>query len=140
MENVIDRLGTTTRKILDSINDLHSQGRVVTRGLLMEHTGFNGGTIKDSVDVLIENGLIARPTRDVYQPANPFPCPRPISRTALPDGMSVLEIGDTVLHLSPRESRVMGQLFGADATSVAQAEIGGLFNALEAMVRKAKST
>lgn len=49
---------------------------------------------------------------------------RPISRTVLPDGATVLEVGDEVLHLTPRESRMLGEVMTGSAQAFAPIEIG----------------
>lgn len=49
---------------------------------------------------------------------------RPISRTLCPDGTTVLEVGDTVMILSPRESRMIGELMAGSSQQYAAIEIG----------------
>ncbi len=66
---------------------------------------------------------------------------RAISRTLLPDGATVLEVGDDVLHLTPRESRMLGEVMAGSAQAFAAIEIGheaARLNAhLSAQVREA---
>lgn len=49
---------------------------------------------------------------------------RAISRTLLQDGATVLEVGDEVLHLTPRESRMLGEVMAGSAQAFAAIEIG----------------
>lgn len=103
------------KTILDAIIALHSAGKTVCRSLLIEETGLSGSVVKDQVDALIDLGAVSRPTRNVYVPVRAHPPARSISRTILDDGVSILEIGDTVIHLTPKEARKVGQLYASDA-------------------------
>jgi hypothetical protein len=103
------------KAILDAIIALHAAGETVCRSLLISTTGLSGSVVKDQVDALIDLGAVRRPTRNVYVPVRMHPAPRSISRTILDDGVSILEIGDLVIHLTPPEARKLGQLYASDA-------------------------
>ncbi len=49
---------------------------------------------------------------------------RSISRTLCPDGTTVLEIGDAVMILTPRESRMLGEVMTGAAQQFVAIEIG----------------
>ncbi|UIS65462.1 hypothetical protein [Acidovorax phage AP1] len=105
---------TTGQIIWDTIQDLHQQGQVATRELLVELTGYKMTIIDDHVTRMIENGRLRRLRAGVYAPVAAMPEPRPVTLTELADGTSILEVGNVVLHLVPREMRVVGKLtYGA---------------------------
>ena len=62
---------------------------------------------------------LKRLLRGVYELVESFPEPRAISKTVLPNGAAVYDIGDDVLTLSPQEARVLAELsMGAAGTAV----------------------
>jgi len=101
---------TTKQQILDAIQDLHNHEQMVTREALMEVTGLKLTVIDDRVAVLVDDGLVIRLGRGVFVPAVRHPPARPISKTLMPDGTVKIEIGDTVLDLSPREDRLLASI------------------------------
>lgn len=53
---------------------------------------------------------------------------RSITRTILPDGTSVLEVGDKVeIFLCPREARMLGEMFGGSAMQYASIQLSHEF-------------
>jgi len=101
---------TTKQQILDAIHDLHNAEQMVTREALMEVTGLKLTIIDDRVGVLVDDGLVIRLGRGVFVPAARHPPARPISKTLMPDGTVKIEIGDTVLDLTPREDRLLASI------------------------------
>lgn len=115
---------STKQKVLDAVEQLHALEQVVTRETLAEHTGLTLSVIDDRLKALVADGRIARVQRGVYVPVPSHPPARPISHTELPDGTVVLDIGDEVLHLTPREARTLGAMLGGRAIQAAQIELG----------------
>lgn len=98
---------TTKQQILDAVQDLHNTEQMVTREALRELTGLALTTIDDRLATLVDDGALIRKSRGVFVPAVQHPPARPISKTMMPDGTVKIEIGDTVLELTPREDRML---------------------------------
>ena len=110
--------------VLGAIEDLHAREQIVTREILAELTGLKLTTIDDRLAHLVDNGRIRRVQRGVFVPMEQHKPARPISRTLCPDGTTVLEVGDTVMILSPRESRMLGEVMAGSSHQYAAIEIG----------------
>ena len=110
--------------VLGAIEDLHAREQIVTREILAELTGLKLTTIDDRLGHLVDTGKIRRVQRGVFVPLEQHRPARPISRTLCPDGTTVLEVGDTVMILSPRESRMIGELMAGSSQQYAAIEIG----------------
>lgn len=115
---------STADMVLEAMQDLHAQEQIVTRETLASVTGLKLTTIDDRLGYLLDNGKIHRVQRGVFVPVTQHKPARPISRTQCPDGTTVLEVGDTVLVLSPRESRMVGELMAGSALQFASIELG----------------
>jgi len=103
---------STLEVVLNCIKELTATTGMAPRNDIIRLTALSPNTIKERLDELIESGQIKRRERGVYQYVSTFPAARPISRTALADGTTVIEVGDTVLHLTPQEDRAMGGMYG----------------------------
>ena len=110
--------------VMGAIEDLHAREQIVTREILAELTGLKLTTIDDRLGHLVDTGKIRRVQRGVFVPLEQHRPARPISRTLCPDGTTVLEVGDTVMILSPRESRMIGELMAGSSQQYAAIEIG----------------
>lgn len=106
---------TTTQQVLDAISVLCEESKLATRDSIQQLTNLPYTIIDDRIKVLIDDGLIIRVQRGNFILAKQFPPPRIISKTILSNGTVVLDIGDTVLHLTPLETRYLGQLLMGDA-------------------------
>ena len=115
---------STAEVVLGAIEDLHAREQIVTREILSELTGLKLTTIDDRLGHLVDTGKIRRVQRGVFVPLEQHRPARPISRTLCPDGTTVLEVGDTVMILSPRESRMIGELMAGSSQQYAAIEIG----------------
>ena len=115
---------STAEVVLGAIEDLHAREQIVTREILSELTGLKLTTIDDRLGHLVDTGKIRRVQRGVFVPLEQHRPARPISRTLCPDGTTVLEVGDTVMILSPRESRMIGELMAGSSHQYAAIEIG----------------
>lgn len=107
-----DRAASSTLKVLEAARDLHALQQLVTRESLEQATGLKLHVVDERVRVLINQGHLRRVQKGVYVPAVMWPEPRPISKTLLGNGMVKIEIGDTVLTLSPHEDRLLSSLQG----------------------------
>ena len=110
--------------VLSAVQDLFAREQIVTREILSELTGLKLTTIDDRLGHLVDTGKIRRVQRGVFVPLEQHRPARPISRTLCPDGTTVLEVGDTVMILSPRESRMIGELMAGSSQQYAAIEIG----------------
>ena len=110
--------------VFEAIQDLFAREQIVTRETLAELTGLKLTTIDDRLGYLLDNGKIRRVQRGVFVPMEQHKPARPISRTLCPDGTTVLEVGDTVMILSPRESRMLGEVMTGAAQQFVAIDIG----------------
>jgi hypothetical protein len=115
---------TLTPRVLEAVVNMHAQEQIVTRETLSELTGLKMSTIDERLAFLTNNGKIRRVQRGVYVPVEQHPPSRPITRTLLPDGTTVLEIGDEVLHINPREARMIGELMSGSGVQYAAIQLG----------------
>lgn len=115
---------SSTQIVLDAVQDLHSQEQVVTREALQELTKLKLTIIDDRLKHLADEGMIHRLQRGVFVPVEQHPPARQISHTELPDGTVVLDVGEEVMHLTPREARTLATMLGARALQASQIELG----------------
>lgn len=115
---------TNKQLVLEAVEDLHRLEQIVTRETLANHLGMKLSVIDDRLKALVADERIIRVQRGVFVPVTQHPPARPISHTELPDGTVVLDIGDDVLHLTPREARTLGAMLGGRALQAAQVDIG----------------
>lgn len=111
---------STTELVFDAIVELHALEQIITREGLADHLNLKLSIIDDKLKSLANDGLIARIQRGVYAPVEKYPPTRPISHTELPDGTVVLDVGDDVLKLTPREARTLAVMLGARAIQASQ--------------------
>lgn len=115
---------STAEIVLEAVQDIHAREQIVTRETLAELTGLKLTTIDDRLGYLLDNGKIRRVQRGVFVPMEQHKPARLITRTLLPNGTTVLEIGDTVMQLTPRESRLLGELMAGSGQQYAAIQIG----------------
>jgi hypothetical protein len=115
---------TNKQLVLEAVEDLHRMEQIVTRETLANHTGLKLSVIDDRLKALVADERIVRVQRGVFVPVAQHPPARQISHTELPDGTVVLDIGDEVLHLTPREARTLGAMLGGRAMQAAQIDLG----------------
>ena len=107
---------STLQIVLNCIKELTANTGMAPRASIIELTGLSPHIIKERIDELLESGQIQRRERGVYQYVTVFPPPRAISRTVLPDGLAVIEVGDTVLHLTPNEEKRLASMYGTNGS------------------------
>ena len=103
------------QSLVDFIEDLCAREQPATRAVLAKLMGMKLVAVDEALRYLVNDGRIQRVGRGVYAPAKQHPEARSVSRTILPDGMTVLEIGDEVLHLTPREARMISEVMAGTA-------------------------
>lgn len=114
----------TKEIVLDAIIELHNQEQIVTRETLAGYIDLPLSVIDERVKILANDGLIARVQRGVYVPVVQHAVTRPISHTELPDGTVILDIGDEVLKLTPKEARTLGAMLASRAMQASTIELG----------------
>lgn len=115
----------TGERVYEAACGLFEQGLVVTRNTLKELLDDLSLTvIDDRLKMLVDDGRLVRVKRGVFMPAVRHPPARVISKTVMGDGGVVLDVGDTVLQLTPREAMILGQLLMGDAVLFAQMGMG----------------
>ena len=122
-----DDLRSNAQVVLEAIEDLHAQEQIVTRTTLADLTGLQLSIIDDRLSYLVDTGQIIRVQRGVFVPAIRHRTARMMSRTVLPDGTVSIEIGNattTVLTLTPREARNLGNLLIGEAMQYSNIELG----------------
>ena len=120
-----DDARSNARIVLEAIEDLHSQEQIVTRTTLSDLTGLQLSIIDDRLSYLVDTGQINRVQRGVFVPAVKHRTARLMSKTVLTDGTVKIEIGSsTILTLTPREARNLGNLMVAEAMQYANIEMG----------------
>lgn len=115
---------STAEIVLEAVQDLHAKEQIVTREVLAEVTGLKLAIIDDRLSHLTDIGRVRRVQRGVYVPFDQHRPARPISRTVLPDGSTVLEIGDEVIQLTPREARMLGEAMAGSGQQFVAIEVG----------------
>lgn len=112
--NEVDRISSRVL-VMDAIKDLYDQEIPVTSPAIIRATGLKPVTVADCIKTLKERGEIWTPERGIYRPVLKHPPARAVSRTTLPDGTVKLEVGDEILTLTPRESRMVAEAMGGSA-------------------------
>lgn len=105
---------STAQQIWDVIVDLQNKERLVTRRSVVDLTGLKPALVDDHLERLVTRGLLRRMGAGVLEVVEVFPPARSISKTLLPSGLVKLEIGDVVLDLTPKEARMVSDLFRSD--------------------------
>jgi hypothetical protein len=96
---------SSTVAVYNAVCELHANEMPATRITVSEITRLPLTTVDDRLKHLTDEKELQRIVRGEYIPVHRFPVARPITKTTLADGMVVLEIGEVVLHLTPREAR-----------------------------------
>ena len=109
----------STERIFQAVRELRAMDQIATRETVAELTSLKLSVVDDRLRTLVDDGRLKRLLRGVYELVERFPEPRTISKTVLPNGAVVYDIGDDVLTLSPQEARVLAELsMGAAGTAV----------------------
>ena len=118
-ESAISKPIPSTERIFQAVRELRAMDQIATRETVAELTGLKLSVVDDRLRNLVDDGKLKRLLRGVYELVESFPEPRTISKTVLPNGAVVYDIGDDVWTLSPQEARVLAELsMGAAGTAV----------------------
>lgn len=100
--------------VLAAIKRLTAETGMATRQAIIETCpGLAQHVIKEYLDTLLDDGLIVRRERGVYQAVEQTAPPRPVSRTVVHGGCVTIEVGDDVLKLSPIEEAMLRSMYAA---------------------------
>lgn len=129
---------STGRYIWETIMGLHRHGQNITRQRLMELTGLVYTKVDDHVSRWIDDGQLRRTNDGIYEVVEPRPEPRPIFITDLPDGMTLIEVGEQQMRIWPWERQIIGVRFHGDAMQLSNLQVKHDMGALlaEATVQK----
>ena len=109
----------STERVYQAVRELRALEQIATRDTVAELTGLRLSIVDDRLRALTDEGRLKRLLRSVYELVEVYPPPRTISKTVLPDGRVVYDIGDEVLTLTPQESSILAEMrIGAAANDV----------------------
>lgn len=132
------------QQVLEAVNDLHNKELPASRTTISELLGIKQTVVDDCLKTLADDELIYRVCSGVYAPVIQHPPARQIWKAVLPDGTVKLDIGDDVLTLTPKEARILGGLFLAEATEYGSLALASRFaemnNALHNRIKALEKT
>lgn len=111
---------TSSETIYQACVGLRNEGRLITRQVLVKITGLRMGIVDDHVTRMVDNDKLRRVASGVLEVVDQFPADRAISKTRMPDGTVIIEVGDDVLKLTPSEAQKVGADLMGEATVFAQ--------------------
>lgn len=120
----------TSQIIWDAIVDIYNQEQIVTRQTLKEATGLKMTVIDDHVGRMVDNEHLRRVQDGVFVPIPRFEPPRPVYGSVTTDGFFVLEVGDKVVVMQPREARLAGALLAGQFAQFSNIQSGHDLNVL----------
>ncbi len=113
------KLIPSKQRVFEAVRELRAVEQIATRETVAELTGLKLSVVDDRLRTLVDDGKLKRLLRGIYELVENFPEPRTISKTVLPNGAVVYDIGDDVITLSPQEARTLAELsMGAAGTAV----------------------
>ncbi len=127
---------SNSQRIWDAVVDLYDQEQVVTRETLANVTGLRMSIIDDHVSRLVDNEQLRRVRAGVFVPIPRYEPPRPVTCTMTSDGFLVLELGDKVWVLQPKEARMVGALTAGQFMQLSTIQLGHDNNFLVNEVRR----
>lgn len=99
----------TRQKIYEAIVDMVAQEQPATRKSISAVTGLKLTLVDEHCNNMVDEEVLMRDLPGIFRPIEQFPLPRAISATILPSTWVKVEIGDSVMDLTPREARMLGQ-------------------------------
>lgn len=115
---------STAQRIWDAITDLYNQDQVVTRETLAEATGLKMTIIDDHVGRMVDNERLRRVRAGVFVPIPKYEKPRIVGASMTTDGFFVLEVGEQVVVMQPREARQAGALLAGQFVQFSNIQSG----------------
>ena len=124
---------TSTQRVFDAVRDLRELDQIATRDTVAELTGLKLTIVDDRLRALVDDGKLKRLLRGIYELVENFPEPRELSCTMLSDGWVKMELGDSMLRLTPTEARRAARALGgfAEDARVIESTRAHLFLATE---------
>lgn len=110
--------------VYEAICDLIQAEKLATTESIVALLGINRTIVNDAIKGLKERELIYSPERGIYKPVDIHPPARPMSRTILRNGLNKVEVGDTVMDLTPQEVRTLANLLSGAVAESAGIEAG----------------
>jgi len=107
--------------VLQAIKRLTDEHGSATYQQIIDAAGISPHIVKERCDQLVNvTHEVERITRGVYRAIKAFAPPRVMSKSHLPDGEVVLDIGDIVIHLTPQEEKILRAMFGSAPVEIHQ--------------------
>lgn len=124
---------TSTQRVFDAVRDLRELDQIATRDTVAELTGLKLAIVDDRLRALVDDGRLKRLLRGIYELVETYPEPRELSCTMLSDGWVKLELGDSMVRLTPTEARRAARALGgfAEDARVIESTKAHLFLATE---------
>lgn len=102
----------STERIFEAVKELRALEQIATRETVADLTGLKLTIVDDRLRALVDDGRLKRLMRGIYELVEIYPPPRPVFCGILQNQVVHLEIGDTVLILSPQEARNLAKGLG----------------------------
>ena len=99
-------------RVLDAVRDLRAVDQIATRESVSELTGLKLSIVDDRLRALVDDGMLKRLIRGVYELVEVYPEPREMSCTMLSSGWVKLEMGNEVFTMTPTEARRASRALG----------------------------
>lgn len=112
------------KSVLAAMIELRALEQPVTRHSIAKLLGLELGVVDDRAGKLVNEGKAVRHQRGNYQAVEQYPEPRQISKTIMPDGMVIFDIGDDVIKLTPKEDRMLATMQAGVVLQTAVIETG----------------
>lgn len=111
-----DNALSSSEVVYQCIEDLSAAGFYVAhRSRVALLTGLPQTVVDESFATLIENQRLRKTTPGYVELVDRFCDDDAISKTVLRGGLTVIEVGDQMMKLSPRAARVVGQMLIGDS-------------------------
>lgn len=124
MSTTTEEKRTTRQIIWGALVDLRAQQQIATRQVLAEVTGLKLVTIDDHLNRMVEDGQLRRPVAGVVEIIDQMPAPRAMTVTDLPDGLTIIELGDDEMRMWPQERRALAKRLAGDIVQYSNIEFG----------------
>lgn len=123
----------SSQRVYEAVRELRAADQIATRETVAELSGLKLAVVDDRLRTLVDDGMLKRLIRGIYELVEQYPPARVISKTVLPGGYVKLEIGDELLTLTPQEDRALALLQTGAAAQLIAIETGRahLFTATE---------
>lgn len=102
------------QRVYDAVCELHYQETPANRETVSALTGLTMSEFDHCAKDLCSQGRLVRIWKGHYEPVTKHQPMRVISRTKLEDGTVKIDVGDTVLALTPREARELAHTLSPD--------------------------